>query len=328
MTTETLSDAQLDMDRGSDTNLDAASDVRVRRSRRTDCHRAGALIPEDYDYVFSYARPTTQDGWPVPGFNINCELDRQYKDGVLVFQRKHAEDGHCCIIGLLHIAKVRMARYGGTCKCTACGTRFAEGDVWRHRATGEYVHIGHTCSEKYNLIADRTEFHTHMAMLRQKSAAERLRDMARLQREAFMDAHPGLRENLLVDHPILRDIGAQFAAKCELSEKQVALVAKIAERHVPAPEGRVTVIGTIVSIKTYDEGLVKMVVKVQTRDGSWLVFSTVPSNLLKSENEWRPLNPTSLKGREVEFVATLKRGRDAHFALASRPTNARFVTKE
>lgn len=301
-------------------------------SKRTDCHRTGAIIPEDYTYVFSYALSTTCDGWPVPSFRVNCELDgRTYtKDDAgktTVTNGQHAADGRCCIVGMLHIAKARFAEHGGTGKCSVCGAAFGSGDVWQHIATGEHIHLGHSCAEKYDMLCDRTDFECAIDGLKRETAAVRLRDMAARDRAEFLAAHDGLAADLAMVHPIIADIGARFAEYGDLSLHQIALVRKIAaeirnpalaEAHVPAPEGRVTVTGTVVSVKPrndYDPAL-RMTVKVTTPAGSWLAWGSVPAGLRVA------------RGATVEFVATLTRGRDAHFAIYKRPAKAHLVVEQ
>lgn len=301
-------------------------------TKRADAHRVGAIVPEDYEYVLSYSLATTDDGWPVPSYRVNCELDRRVLDekGALISNGQHDEHGRCCVVGLFHVAKVCFASHGSTGKCTICGAAFVYGDVWVHTPTGEHINVGHTCAEKYSMLADRGDFDAGLEALKRATAATRLAEMNRKERQAFLDDHPGLAEALEVDHYIVKDIAARFRQYRSLSEKQVALVMKLsnetknpapAEVHVPAPEGRVTVRGKVLSVKVADSdfGGYKMTVKVETPAGSWLAWGTCPRNILDAAPG---THIASLKGAEVEFSAQLKRGRDAHFALFTRPTKS------
>lgn len=47
-------------------------------------------------------------------------------------------------------------------------------------------------------------------------------------RRAFLNDHPGLEDDLKVDHPVVKDIADRFSNWCNLSDKQVALVRKLA----------------------------------------------------------------------------------------------------
>lgn len=197
--------------------------------KRTDIHREGALIPSDYEYVLSYNLPTTFDGWPVPAYMVNCELDlrRTEADGKVV-NGAHRPDGLCCVVGLRSVAKAKFATHGATGKCTACGTQFVYGDVWRHKPSGEHIHVGHICGQKMGLHADRTEYEQAFGRIRQKSLAELRRQWKAERSAAFLADNPGLKEALELDHHILRDLKDKLETYGDLSERQVALALKIA----------------------------------------------------------------------------------------------------
>lgn len=299
---------------------------------RTDIHRKGAIIPAHYSYVFSYNLNTTDGGWPVPSYGVNCDLDGRTEhkgpDGKTVFVNgKHSEDGDCCIVAM--VARRAFSPHGGTGKCTACGAAFIYGDVWRHDATGEHIHLGQDCAFKYGMMADRSEHELVVERLKATAASMRRREDNRVRREAFLAKHAGLKEALEFDHDITRDLARNFA-NYDLSDKQVALAfklagevraAKVEEIHVPAPVagGRQMIEGTVVSVKLYEGSFgdtLKMTVKVTTPGGTWLCWGTVPGSI--SPN----------RGDVVRFKATLAAGREAHFALFTRPANAVIVTTE
>jgi hypothetical protein len=299
-------------------------------SKRTDIHRDGAFVPADYDPVITYSLPSSCGGMPIPGFGVNCELDYRREvegeDGKKVsVNGEHAPGMRCCVIAL-RTSGVRFADHGGLGKCTACGAHFVAGDVWVHRATGEHVHLGHQCADKFHMLIDRSALELEMGRQRDAAARAIVRKQNDEERAAFLAKHPGLEDALKVEHRIIADIAARFVDFRSLSEKQVALVFKLAdevrnpkpeeqERNVPAPEGRVTFRGKVVSTKAYDSDFgttLKMTVKVETPDGTWLAWGTVPAFILDSSKG-------PVRGCEVEVTATLKRGRDPHFAMMKRP---------
>lgn len=113
--------------------------------------------------------------------------------------------------------------------------------------------------------------------------------------------------------------------------------ARPVEIEIPAPEGKVTVRGVIVSTKAEDMAfngcpttVYKMTVKVRTEDGVYLVNGTLPRALfddcekhLQNVDGWISV----LRGCAVEFTATLTRSQDKpHFAFAARPSKARLVS--
>jgi hypothetical protein len=302
---------------------------------RSDIHRAGAFIPADYDHVLSYNLSHMADGWPVPSFGVNCQLDRRQvdKDGRVLANGEHNPNLRCCVVGL-RMSGLKYAEYGSTGKCTACGAVFVYGDVWQHRGSGELVHLGHICADKYNMLADRSEWelvHDRAVASAKAASAAALTRKFRLDDEArFYDEHPGLRDELALDHPILRDLKDKVYRYGSLSEKQIALAHKLADEVrnpkpaevlIPAPVGdKVVVRGRVVGVKSYESAYgdqLKMTVKVESPEGVWLAWGSVPSGLLGGDRE--------LRGSLVEFTARLNPGRDSHFALINRPRLARVI---
>lgn len=275
-------------------------------ANRTDIHRKGAVIASDYEYVLSYSLATSQGGWPVPSYRVNCLLDRRTKDHV---PTEHDANGTCCILGMREKGKL-FAKHGNTGKCTICGAAFIYGDVWVHTKTGEHIHVGHDCADKYQMIADRSEFDGLRA-----SFAEVAIKASEIQH--FLDTHEGLADALKGDHNILRDLSSKLHQWRYLSDKQVALALKIfsemndpnrqVETLVPAPtEGRIDISGEIVSVKQTDWGT-RMTIKVKTPAGAWLAWGNVPKGLVPQ------------RGQSVTIRATAEAGREAHFCKYSRP---------
>lgn len=284
-------------------------------SKRTDPHRPSAIVPAEYRYVLSYILPTPN----FPGWRV--------------------ED-----VAHLRGQGKKFSELGGLGKCTVCGANYVYGDVWLHVPTQEHVHVGHDCADKYDMLASRSAFELEKSRRDKARAAAIAADDTRARKAAFLAANPGLAEAFEVNHRIISDIAAQFNRK-DLSSKQVALVLKIAaeerapkveEAHIPAPIGKCEVQGTVVSAK-YHEGAyaetLKMVVKVETPNGSWLAWGTIPTTLVAALDAIRdPHGPNcgikDLKGKVVKFTATLKPGREPHFAFFSRPTKATIVNAE
>jgi hypothetical protein len=117
---------------------------------------------------------------------------------------------------------------------------------------------------------------------------------------------------------------AQHKAVVEAAARYLARQAeRAAEVKCAAPEGRVEIRGKVLKAEwregfTYNSETLKMIVLVETPAGNFRVWSTVPAAL--------PGDPDVLRGKVIEFTATLKRSdRDEAFAFASRPTKARLV---
>lgn len=179
--------------------------------------------------------------------------------------------------------------------CDHCGARFKYGALYIHNPTGELIALGHLCAEAVDLSYDNSK----AARMRKANADARKRVIERARRWAGLIAWARENRQLLpflrTEHVITQDIRRRListGATWGLSEKQEDLVRKLAteaqrapkekERHVPVPatEGqRIDVEGVVVSVKAQEWGPLKMTVKVETPDGSWLVWGTVPDAL-------------------------------------------------
>lgn len=235
----------------------------------------------------------------------------------------------------------RGYRFGGstTGGCGHCGSHFRYGALVAHPESREMMFIGETCLEG-RFSMSRDEYVAAFRRVRDQAAAgrERLAHIARV--AEFKAANPQVAD-ILADADVLAespDFLADVAAKLErwgsLSDRQCAAVLKVGERirrqlsqrrpaaptieAGPAPEGRVKVTGLVLGTKWQKNkfgGCLKMRVKA---DAGYTVWVSVPQSLDRANTE--------LRGRRVEFVATLERsGRDAAFAFGTRPAAAKFL---
>jgi hypothetical protein len=283
-------------------------------TKRTDTHRAGAIIPAHYREVLHYELP----GGDGMHFAWDCERPT-FEMGSGGGCKGHPHFGDACCVRRLQTSGVKFAEHGAPGKCTACGAAFRRGAVFVHD-NGEHIHLGHDCADKYEMLMDRSAFEVEMGRHQKARATQLVRQQNAEERAAFLDAHPGLDLDLQVDHRIVRDIAARFEQYRTLSDKQVALVQKLAAearnpppppKHVAAPTGRVDFCGRIVSKKCVesDFGLTtKITVEVTEADGTWLVWCTLPSDAADAE-----------RGDVLQFSATLEVGREKHFAFGKRP---------
>lgn len=299
-------------------------------AKRTDPHRPGAIIPANYESIFSFSLSSSEGGWPVPSLGINCELDgrriEKLPDGKeRVINGEHRPDGNCCVIGLRQVGKKKFALGGGPGKCTVCGAHYIHGDAWLHIPTGEVVFLGHDCADKYEMLADRSEHELRLGNLRAAAA----REAEKMRRAevflAFCSEHDGLNDALSMEHYILIDLREKLRRYGAISAKQVSLALKIAselknpesaEVLVPAPVGdeRITFQGLVIAARSHETRFgdsFKMTVKVTTPAGTWLAWGTAPSGVMTGHG--------ALKGSTVEVTAKLKQGREPHFAIMQRP---------
>lgn len=279
-------------------------------SKRTDCHRPGAIVPRDYECILSYSLGTESE----PSVFLKEAREVWMPAGRLP----------------------RAERFGSLGQCGVCGAHFRHGDIYVHVPTGHLVTMGQDCGQKYELFAQRDAWNAEIEALKKGRAAriEAIRRQDR--RDSFCATVPGLAEILKLDHALLADMGERLGKWGELSEKQIALAFKVAselwkpryeERHVPAPEGRQAIRGIVVSKKAHEGGYgitTKLTIKVREAGGAtWLAWGTAPEALFGTEDATRVE-----VGDEVELTGTLTRGRDAHFAFFKRPAKARIVAKK
>ena len=274
------------------------------KTKRTDAHRPGAIIPADYELFDFFAYPGAYE----PGFNL------EILSSPLVREHGYAT--------------------GSASGCQICGRGYRFGALFRHTPTGKFLCIGHECARKYEILADFAAFDARFEAHKRRNAAQIQAAKNKHDIERFLDNNDGLREALACGHRITNELAERLTKYKSLSFAQMNLAFKLhadtfcparpPEVNVPAPEGRITVRGKIVSVKEHvsDFGECwKMTVKVATDVGTWLCWGTAPASLLDDacrENR-------TCKGLEVEFTATLKRGREAHFAIFKRPTNCKIV---
>ena len=283
-------------------------------TKRTDIHRPSVMIPSEYRFVAAFAYPGPMGD---PGYNLRQVAEMRMahlKNGGTVFHKDNGSGG-----------------------CDLCGSFFLNGAVFLHVPTNEWITTGWQCAEKVE-ICDASVF---AAKKRALSAIDKIRKAARRRHDLKSFARSAtkeIRKALRLDHHIAQDMRARLIRNPEkpLSEKQEALLLRLVEqdkeskarkvreaeeKHVPAPEGRQSVRGKIVSVKSRETAYgttLKMTVKVETPEGTWLAWGTVPSSLMTGDCE--------LRGKEIEFTGTFTRSDSKeHFAFFKRPSKAKKV---
>jgi len=154
----------------------------------------------------------------------------------------------------------------------------------------------------------------------------------------FIANTPGLAAALENDHRILNDLGHKARKWGSLSTKQVALALKIAsdlaaraaEPKGVCPTGKQTVTGTIIKAVERDGQYgtsYKMTVKVETPDGSYCVWGTIPTSIMDAGLEASKATSkgtlATLLRRTVTFTATFERSdKGEDFGFFKRPSKA------
>lgn len=236
--------------------------------------------------------------------------------------------------------------HGSSSTCGHCGTHIRYAALMVHKGAKQFIFVGEDC------LANRFEELTkaEFQMLRKAASLNRERQTKAETFAQTLADNPWLEECPTYGGDFLDSLYAQAQRGKQLSERQIEAgqkaLAKAKEREaafqaraaaeaqllsegVKAPEGKVTVVGTVVKIKWHENaygGSLKMIVET---DEGWKVWSTVPRNLQQNSalinGEWVDREDVQ-EGERVEFTATLTRSdRDPLFAFAKRPTKARVL---
>jgi len=322
---------------------------------RNDVHRPVEFNPEDYEYVGAF------DNQPEPGSYVGPGGKFEVSPGVVVEGTNFANAERRYLGGLLETST--GTRYGDGSQCDHCGARIRYVAVYRHKPTGDHIAVGETCADG-RLPLDKATFDR----LRKSANLDRKRQarknaarakVAELDEEAatLLDREtdpnsldPSMRRAW--DHHIIADIRGRLWQYGDISDRQVELVHHIRQQEaeeppppipdVPVPEGTHVVEGTVKAMQWKDNqwgGSVKMLVEVETPDGNYRVWGTLPKSLNDLyEIEYGPLlanGSTDVKrtargvGKKVQFKATMERSeRDESFGFFSRPSQAKLVDEQ
>lgn len=218
-------------------------------------------------------------------------------------------------------------------RCSHCGNgtvKYIAACI--HIPTGEKVVFGSQCVERLN-FKDGKQF--QLARLKSLAEAHRTKLANYLRREEFIKNNPGLNEIVEKAKEItygesyfIRNIADKLDNYGYLSDKQVDSFVKAVNRHFeykeklknkpkggPAPVGKQTITGTIVSFKDVESNYgyrpvmqTKMLVLLE--NGS-KVYGTMPASV----------NQDTAKGSEITFTATFEVSKnDESFGFFKRPS--------
>ena len=296
---------------------------------RTDIHRVSNFKPESYDYLFSFSYASAE----MPGYNIALlaavRTGETQREPIISYVRGYPQaEGHREVEspwGKLPF----FVGGGGSCSC--CGAHFVHGSCYLHRESGEAIVLGHICCEKAGIFTNDEWQDAYRESVRRARATRRDRSARFGSIRSWARENSSLVALLKTDHDIARSMRARLietACKWGLTTKQITLLKKLAddaanpkaqETKVAAPrtDERITVEGTIVSIKEKDSdwGGYAMTVKVETADGVWLTWGSLPSAIDDAK-----------RGDRVRFVAKIVvSDRDESFTFFKRPTKATII---
>jgi hypothetical protein len=291
-------------------------------SKRTDVHRPSAINPSEYVFVAL--------GYQGPSMGVVDEHRRIFMEHMKSTGGKFA-----------HIER----ESGG---CDVCGAACLYTARFYHEQSNTYITTGLDCAAKLDM-GDAILFRNFREQVKAgleaaagKAKAQRILADAGLSRcwdiyTAEYHTLPRDRNgNWFFEENTIRDIVGKLVGWGSISEKQTDFLARLltkideraarqaqreaeaaAAKPLPAFEGRVTVVGKVLTTKVvespYGESI-KML--VQHADG-WKVWGSVPSNL--------PID--DIKGSTVQFDASIQKSdQDDKFGFFKRPSKASILT--
>lgn len=300
-------------------------------SKRTDTHRPSAIQPLDYEYVAAMTRADSLDGAMI--LQGEREALQRHRAATGGSYSTHDHGGSCHVCGAWFIDYAIFYHAPSNAYIQTgfdCAEKLGGGDERTFRAIR---------NERQALEWARAGKLKATAILRERELLERVESLFASSLGDAVDIAP--LKGLGLDFDLMRrgedmvltaaDIVRKLIKYGELSDKQwtflVSLLDKIEnisktqeERQkeraarIEAPEGRQTLVGEVVSLKSIESEWGtqhKMLVK---EDRNFMVWSSVP----------RAISGEVERGARVEFTATLSRSKDdSSFAIAKRPSKAR-----
>lgn len=312
--------------------------------KRQDIHRPSAINPVDYQYV----------GQEV--IKIECPWDCAAMQAErLRIQAHMARSG----------GTYSHHEHGGNCMvCGSANAIYTV--LFYHVPTNTYVRMGQDCAQKVEMgdMGDFNAFRTAVEDARNAQAGKRkaqavLADLG-LTRcwdlYANQPTFPGCecpyscdcyhewaRENWKKDEQIVVDVVGKLVQYGNLSEKQTAFLGNLlvridnrpereaaekAAREAAAdcPSGRIEIQGTVLSVKTEDDGpygpTTRMLVQA---DAGYKVYGSRPSNQIGPDGQ--TLDPRCFeRGDRVMFTATVQPSSDdPKFGFFKRPAKGRVL---
>lgn len=286
-------------------------------TQRTDIHRPTEMDPENYEFVAAFDNQQ-EGGWVLSG-----------GDWALAISQKIARDD-------------RLGR--SVHQCHHCGARIRYFAVLKYTPSGEYIVVGETCLDNRFSLVSKREFDRLRKAAALDRQAQRIKTAAAefvgnlsdsvarkaLARETDLAAEFGLEDGYALStitdirrkiwnvYGNASDRQVEFVTRliAQDAERRVARAAQAEEVKVPAPVGRVTLEGVVVSRKWKDSeygGSMKITVKVTTPEGVWLAWMSEPAAI---ETE---------RGDIIRVTATLSPSDNAHFAFGKRPSKAEII---
>jgi hypothetical protein len=286
--------------------------------QRTDIHRPSVIAPEDYDYVCTLGDSEFGVGRSeMEAFNAH----RLRTGGRM---SDHAHGGSCHVCGALAFYRV----------------------IWYHHPTNSYIATGYDCADKLG-GGDPDVF----KQLKDENARARKAKAGKLKAQKTLDDLGISRAWEIYELPwsysnkhrcTIQEMVGKLVRYGDLSDKQYQYLGKLIEWHdnydelqkkrekerkaqhdaakpIPATDKRLSIEGTVLSIKAVESEYGVTMKLLLMADEGWKVFGSVPSGMGSQDGFDR--------GCRIRFDARVTVSEDdPKFGFYSRPTKASLVS--
>lgn len=290
---------------------------------RTDIHSPKNISPKDYVLVgLQYVGPS----------HVGHELQLDYVNPL---------ENHMKRTG----GTFSDHNHGGTCH--VCGAHAHYLAVYYHKDTNTYIRTGFDCASKMDM-QDQKAFKRFTKKVHDARdfVAGKQKALKTLEDAGLGDCWTIWQEPTpdFFEEATITDIVSKLIRYGSISSKQEAFLAKLLkqinergekikkereewENAAPCPEGRVVIVGEVLSVKWRDTiyGSVKKM-RVRAKEG-FVVWGTVPSEVKLPNVLGEEEGPSGIqKGDIVKFHARVKPSEDdKKFGVFSRPTKAEVI---
>lgn len=284
-------------------------------------HGKAQLVPADYEFVgfFDNELPRFEMGLGVEFYEAMMREARAERQRVADMLRPHV-----------------------SYQCTHCGAHIRYAVIFFHRPSGEHIAVGETCARERMTLTSHDDIqirNAKLAALKRAHAAKVHADAL-----AWIEAHGDLWERMEAARgdEFIADLRRAVVRYGSLTERQEAALTPALERiekwttpgaacdvdfsGEPAPEGRVEVVGEIISVKERDTPYGYEIKMTVAADAGYKVWVTRPRSLDGYWDDDGEYHAGADRGERVKFTATLTRSeRDPRFAFGKRPTGAERI---
>jgi len=313
-------------------------------TKRTDIHAASSpsFDPESYELfgVFDLVKKVVvlDESVPVSGAWGAIWIDKKHTEPspFAIALEKLEEAGWNTDIVLNSRGEERDTAHSRN--CAHCGQSIKYGGLLTHEQDMTLIVVGEDCLQN-RFLSDLTK--AQFQTIREQARLNRERSTKREKIGSILEAHPELEQAVESKNTFVSDVMSKLLKNGKLSDRQIEAVktalVRDAQREAdkvkrdeadalaaltasPAPEGRITIEGEVLSAKYQSSGYGFTALKalIRTTDG-WKLWTTLPAQI--------DLEPRQARGHVVKMVVSVTPSPDDKlFAFGKRPSKGEIVS--